>query len=110
MMCAVESFFFDYVVIELSHGARWFNCIDVQTRANAARFHRVEQRLLIDNFAASSVDEVSAGSHHAEEVSVDRISCLVVECEMNTHNVSFRGDGFRRLLERDTQFRRTQRR
>ena len=97
VMRAVESFFFDDLIVKLAGAARWLDGINVQTRANAAIPHRCDQRLLIDNFAARSVDEVSAFPHRVEKVSVDEVSGFRIQCEMNADDVRRGGDFFRRL-------------
>src|SRR5690349_18888332 len=86
---AVESVFFDDVVIEFAGAASWLDRVNVEARTNAARLDRFGERLLVHHFATRGVDEVSALAHRVEEVGVDRFSRLIVEREMNADDVCF---------------------
>ena len=97
-MRAIESFFFNDVVVKFAGAACRFHCIDVQPRANAAISHGRDQRRLIDNLATCGVDEIGAWTHRAEEICAKHVLRFGIEGQVNADNICRSGDSFGRLL------------
>src|ERR1043166_1249180 len=105
-MRAVESFLFDDLILKLTGSARRFNCINVKPGTNAASSHGSSERVLIDNFAARRVDEVSTFAHRVKEIRVEQILRFRIQGQVNTHNIRCTRNRLRRFLHFDTEQRR----
>src|ERR1041384_3474619 len=86
-MRAVEIRLARDLVCELAGRRGWLVRVNVKPRANAARAHRVQERRLIDDLAARSVDEVSARAHRTKEVCTETVARLRFQSDVDAHDV-----------------------
>src|SRR6185369_5798306 len=86
-MCAVKLFFLSDRILKLGNRAGWFDRKHVETGTNTTILHRLDQSVLIDNFAASRVDEITSRSHRAEDLTIDCFTCVRIKCRMNTDDI-----------------------
>src|ERR1044072_3482879 len=97
-MRAVKSFFLDDIVLKLAGAAGGFNCIHVESRANAARSHRNAESLLIDNLATRGVDEGSTSSNRIKNSRAQQMVGFRIQCQVNTDDIRDARHSFRRLF------------
>ena len=95
MMRAVHTSFVSDWISEFRHRRSRLNRKHVQAGANSFRLKRFDQRRLIDNFTARSVDKVSAVAHLFEKVGANQQPCVRLERHVYAHDVRGAGDGER---------------
>src|SRR5436853_38550 len=86
-MRAVEIRLVRDLVCELARRRSRLISIDVKPCANPALAHRVQQRRLIHDLAARSVDEVRARAHSVEEIRAEKGARFRLQGDVYAHDV-----------------------
>src|SRR5687768_10319481 len=91
-MRAVNARFLRNRISEFGHAGSWFSREHVEPGPNALRMNRGHQSVLIDNFAARSINEVSAFLHCFEELGTDQRARVRLQRHMNADDIGYLRD------------------
>src|SRR5256885_12078533 len=92
---------------EFSHGRAWLDREHIEAGANSFRMNRFDQRVLINNFTARSVDEVRSVLHGFEKGGPNQRARVGLQSNMHADDVGFTSDFERCSSSLDPQYGRS---
>src|SRR5687767_12106145 len=95
MVRTVKALLTSNVVSKFTCAGSWFRRINIQSSANAASLHRINQSSLVHNLSARGIDEVCAAAHVSKEPRSKKASGVRVESDVDTNDICGSGNVLR---------------